>query len=156
VEYDFFFMLFTIIILMFTITQTLKVFLPKLIESNIIFYMMMFILLMAFMNLTKHTFSQGYFKYADETKIEILFAMKSFIATYVLFKTFSSTGLFDFDLEKAHEESLKRVNSTMILLGGKLDFPIDFTYVVLAVFASLLTFATVKLNIRFAYYFYVL
>lgn len=34
--------------------------------------------------------------------------------------------------------------------------PVEFTYFIVSVFAGLVTFATTKLNIRFAYYFYVL
>jgi hypothetical protein len=34
--------------------------------------------------------------------------------------------------------------------------PVEFTYFIVGVFAGLVTFATTKLNIRFAYYFYVL
>lgn len=41
-------------------------------------------------------------------------------------------------------------------MGGKLALPIDFTYGLLAGVAAILTFATVRINIRFSYYFYVL
>lgn len=129
---------------------------PSLLETNIIFYMMTFLIAMTVMNLTKNTFAQGYFKYTDETKIELLFSIKAAIVTYVCLKTLGSTSFFDFNIEKAHDESLVRVNQVLALMGGKLALPIDFTYGILAGGAAVLTFATVRLNIRFSYYFYVL
>lgn len=60
---------------------------------------MIFLLALAGMNLSKNTFSLGFFKYSDETKIELLFAIKAFIVTFVLLKTFGSTTFFDFNLE---------------------------------------------------------
>ena len=125
-------------------------------ETNIIFYMMLFLLSMCVMNLTKNTFNLGYFKYSDETKIELLFAIKASVVTFVALKTLGSPALFDFDLEKAHAASLARLNDVFRLLGGQLALPVDFTYVQVALFAAVLTFATVRLHIRFAYYFFVL
>ena len=156
VEYDFFFMLFSVILVLFAITQTTKLVVPTLIESNIIFYMMTLLLSMAVFNLMRNTFALGWFRYQDETKIELLFAIKAFIITFVLLKTLGSKAVFDFDLEQAHKESLFKMNTMFALLGGKLDLPLDFTYCVVGFFSSILTFATVRLNIRFAYYFYVI
>lgn len=90
IEYDFFFMLFVVILALFVITQTTKLLYPSLLETNIIFYMMIFLLMMAFINLVKNTFSQGYFQYSDETKIELLFATKAFITTFVCLHSFGS------------------------------------------------------------------
>jgi len=156
VEYDFFFMLFVVILGLFAITQGTKLVYPSLLETNIIFYMMIFLLAMAGMNLCKNTFSLGYFKYSDETKIELLFAIKAFIVSFVCLKTFGSTTFFDFNIEKAHDESQARVNQILSLIGGKLSLPYDFTYGIIGATAGLLTFCTVRLNIRFSYYFYVL
>ena len=110
IEYDFFFMLFTVILALFAISQTIKVFVPSVMETNIVFLMTVFILFMAFMNLTKHTFSKGLTNISDETKVEALFASKAWIITFVFLSTYGSTTFFDFDLEKAHQESLKRIN----------------------------------------------
>lgn len=44
----------------------------------------------------------------------------------------------------------------LILIGGKVALPYDFTYGILGFFAAIITFATVRLNIRFSYYFFVL
>ena len=56
VEYDFFFMLFTVVLVLFAITQTTKLISPALLETNLIFYMIVFVLMMTFMNLTRNTF----------------------------------------------------------------------------------------------------
>jgi hypothetical protein len=42
----------------------------------------------------------------------------------------------------------------MELFGGRLDLPYDFTYTLLASLAAVITFSTVRLNVRFSYYFY--
>ena len=44
----------------------------------------------------------------------------------------------------------------MELFGGRFDLPIDFTYSLLAAFSSLISFATVRLHVRFSYHFYML
>jgi hypothetical protein len=156
IEYDFFFMLFTVILILFAISQTFKVFLPQILETNVVFLMTVFLIFMAFMNLTKHTFAKGFSNMSDETKVEALFASKAWVITFVFLSTYGSTTFFDFDLEKAHNESLKRINQTANLFGGGFNLPVGFSYFILATFAALLSFATTRLNIRFAYYFYVL
>jgi hypothetical protein len=72
---------------------------PALLETNLIFYMIVFILMMTFMNLTRNTFAKGYFTFEDETKVELLFGMKAFIITFVFLSSWSSTTFFDFNLE---------------------------------------------------------
>jgi hypothetical protein len=54
-------MLFVVMLLMFIITQTMKLFVPSTVESNLTFYMMLFMLLMTQANLMKNTFNYGYF-----------------------------------------------------------------------------------------------
>ena len=120
------------------------------------FYMIVFMILMTFTSLTKNTFKQGYLNYADDTKIELLFGIKAFVVSFVFLCTWGSTTFFDFNPEKAHEESLQRINLTLSLINGNFNLPKEFTYAIISVFAGLTTFATTKLNIRFAYYFYVL
>ena len=156
IEYDFFFMLFTVILALFAISQTFKVFFPTVMETNVVFLMIVFLIFMAFMNLSKHAFSKGLSNISDETKVEALFASKAWVVTFVFLSTYGSSTFFDFDLEKAHNETLKRINQTTSLFGGNFNLPVGFTYFILATFASLLSFATTRLNIRFAYYFYVL
>jgi asparagine N-glycosylation enzyme membrane subunit Stt3 len=91
---------------------------PPLLETNLIFYMIVFMLMMTFMNLARHTFQQGYFSFADDTKVEILFGIKAFVICFVFITTWGSSAFFDFNLEKAHEETNRRVNMTLQLMGG--------------------------------------
>lgn len=156
VEYDFVFMLFVVALLMFVATQSVRLAAPEQVEGNLTFYMMVFLVLMAFLNLTRNTFLLGYMKFTDETKMELLVALKAFLSVFALLKIYKSTTFFDSDLEKAHAKSLERVNQTMELLGGRLDLPADFSYSVFALSAAVISFATVRLSIRFSYYFYML
>lgn len=110
VEYDFFFMLFVVILGLFAITQTVKMFMPTSVDSNLTFYMMMFMIFMIMLNLMKNTFNQGYFKFSDETKMEMLLSLKAFFTVFVSLKYLKSTTLFDMDIEKAHNQTLNRVN----------------------------------------------
>lgn len=59
-------------------------------DGNLTFYMMMFLVLMAQINLMKNTFNLGYFKLTDETKMEFLVAFKSFFAVFALLKYYGS------------------------------------------------------------------
>ncbi|CDW72459.1 UNKNOWN [Stylonychia lemnae] len=156
VEYDFFFMLFIVILVMFMITQTFRIILPDQMESNLTFYMMLFLLLMTLVNLMKNTFNQGYFNLSDETKMEFLVGFKAFFVVFGLLKFYGSQTFFDSNMEKAHDKTLERVNQTMELFGGRLDLPYEFTYSIMAITAGVISFSTVKLNIRFAYYFFML
>ena len=103
VEYDFFFMLFTVLLVLFVITQTIKMVMPSLLESNLVFYMMVFLLFMTTVNLMKHTFSRGYCQFSDETKIEFLFAIKAFATVFVCLKYIGSKAIFGCEIEKAHD-----------------------------------------------------
>lgn len=44
----------------------------------------------------------------------------------------------------------------MELLGGRFDLPADFSYSIFALSAGVISFCTVRLSIRFSYYFYML
>ena len=110
IEYDFFFMLFTLILVLFAITQTVKVFMPSLMETNVVFLMLVIVLFMAFLHLSRHTFNKGISNMTDETKVEALFAVKGWIVTFVFLSTYGSQTFFDFDMEKAHNETLERIN----------------------------------------------
>ncbi len=104
----------------------------------------------------KNAFNMGYFTYSDQTKMELLLAAKAFITVFCVLKYASSATIFDFNVEKAHDSSLERLNQVMAIFGGRLDLPYEFTYSLMATLASLLTFATAKLNIRFSHYFFMI
>jgi hypothetical protein len=58
---------------------------------------------LAMMNLVKNTFSMGYFKFTDETKVELLMAFKAFCLVFILLHYYGFNTFFDVDLEKAHD-----------------------------------------------------
>lgn len=98
-EYDFFFMLIFITLLLFIVTQTMKIVSPDLVDSNLAFYLMMFTLLLGMMNLVKNTFNGGYCKCTDEDKVSFLFAFKAFFMVFILFHYYGFKTFFDVDLE---------------------------------------------------------
>lgn len=88
----------------------MKIIVPTTTDSNLTIYMMVFMVLMTIVNLMKNTFNLGYFKYSDETKMEILLAIKAFFTVFTSLKYIKSSNIFDSDLDKAHDKSLERVN----------------------------------------------
>lgn len=109
-EYDFFFMLVFIILLLFIVTQTAKLISPDLVESNLVFYLMMFTLVLGMMNLVKNTFNLGYCRCTDEDKVQFFFAFKAFFIVFFTFHCYGFNSLFDVNLEKAHEQVVERLN----------------------------------------------
>lgn len=75
------------------------------------------------MNLTKNSFSNGIRSISDETKVQLFMAIKSFIIIFIILSYFKSTTFFDFNIEEAHDAALKRINSVLNLLDGRLDLP---------------------------------
>jgi hypothetical protein len=53
IEYDFFFMLSFVIVTLFFISQACKIIVPDYINTNLVFYLMQFLLMLAFLHLTK-------------------------------------------------------------------------------------------------------
>ena len=109
-EYDFFFMLFFIILMLFAITSALKVFYPVDLDSNLVLYMIIFTIMLIVVNLMKNTFSMRYTRFSDETKVEILVSVKAFAMIYFSMRFMTAKALVDFDLEKGHTDVLNRIN----------------------------------------------
>lgn len=84
----------------------MKMLIPASVESNLSFYMMLFMLLMTVVNLMKNTFNLGYSKFSDETKMEILLSVKAFITVFCVLKYLRSSTFLDYDIEKAHDATL--------------------------------------------------
>ena len=80
------------------------------VESNLSYYMMIVLFSMAAMNLMKDIFKLGYFRYSDETKIELLFGIKSLVTVFVCLKYIGCSNIIDYDLEDAHNKTLERLN----------------------------------------------
>lgn len=64
----------------------LKLLLPdyQVSKSNLTIYLTSLVLLMQFNCLARHSFAEGYKKMSDETKMQLLFAFKSFVIVWVL------------------------------------------------------------------------
>ena len=102
VEYDFFFMLNLVVVVLFMITSTIKIFNPDLVETNLVFYMMIMTLSLGLMNLTKNSFALGFCRFTDETKVELLMALKAIGLVFLILHYNGFNELFDVDFEKAH------------------------------------------------------
>jgi hypothetical protein len=85
-----------------------------------------------------------------------LVAIKAFFVVLILLIYFGSSTFFDFSIEKAHDRSLERINKMLMLMGGRLDLPYEYTYSIMALLAAMISFSLVRINIKGAYYFYVL
>ena len=87
--HDFICLMFIVCVSLFLITSTLHV-LPfawcqGLIQTSLTYYMTLLVLVLIIQSLTKNTFNLGWFKYTDETKMEIFMGIKAFVLTYGLF-----------------------------------------------------------------------
>ena len=154
-EYDFFFMLFTVVLLLFVVTQIASM-LNLVDSSNLCFYMLLFLLFMAQVNLLKNTFHLGYCRFSDETKMQMVLAFKAFLTIFLSLKYIGCSTLFDFDLDTAHDRTLDRLNQVLVLFGGTLQLPREFTYAFVAAMGALITMCLMRLAQRLAYYFFVL
>jgi hypothetical protein len=83
-DYDFIQMLFMIVIGMITLMTVVKVVLPDHGTTNLSLYLGLFTLILIVAMLSRDTFVLGYFKFTDETKVQLLFGVKSFLATWML------------------------------------------------------------------------
>lgn len=77
---------------------------------------MIFTVSIAFINLTKNSFSKGFFRCADETKVEFLMAFKAFLVVFLVLQNYKFNTLFDIDLEKAHDRVVDRINEVLKLM----------------------------------------
>ena len=91
----------------FIISTAFKMIFPSYISTNLVFYLMLLTLAMGVMHLLKGKLGC---RCSDETKIELLVAVKAFIAVFILLYQYGSTLFFDFDVEKEHKVSLARSN----------------------------------------------
>ncbi len=103
----------------------------------------------------KDAFRLGYFKYTDETKVMLLFSLKSFIIVWILTSYTGFLSLLGFDLENLHKNMNFRVNQLLQLSNGSIYIPSDFTCIMLSLVCAIISFVVVRINILFAYFFYI-
>ena len=60
------------------------------------------------------------------------------------------------DIDTAHESMVKRLNSVLLIHQNKIDLPVEISYTILALIAAGVSFAIVKININFSYYFFLM
>ena len=52
----------------------------------------------------------GWFRYTDETKMEIFMGLKALVVTGALFSFFDSRAIFEYHLDGVHAEINERLN----------------------------------------------
>jgi hypothetical protein len=154
VDYDFTLMLFIITAMTFAISMIGKVFLPEMFQTNLVFYMALFCLMLMTQYLLKNAFTGPNKRWSctDESKVEVLMAVKAFGLVYVGLYYLGSSDIFDFNIQAGHEASMQRINSIFNLYNNKIVIPVELTYVVMSCLASLISFTLVKQSVNFAYF----
>lgn len=102
-DYDFLQMLFILVVSMITVMTLVKVLLPEYGTTNLSLYLGLLTLLLLLAMLSRDTFVLGYFKYTDETKVQLLFGVKSFLFTWmILCYTTVAETVFGLPINSAH------------------------------------------------------
>ena len=115
--YDFIFLLCFVSMVMFTIITTLSIIpveaINQLIQTNLTFYIMLGLVIAILCNLCKDSFNLGFFRYSNETKMEILMAIKAFSLIFITMKSFETQEFFDFNLRQCHSKFNIRINQAL-------------------------------------------
>ena len=114
-------------------------------------------LMLIWTNLGKNSFPTGYLRLSDETKVQVLFSIKSFFVVWAMltYTDGAAAKFLGLDLEQNHQEMVKRLNQIVALVGSEITIAPEFTFTFYAGFAAMLSFLLVKQNINFAFYFFV-
>ena len=109
-------------------------------------------------NLCRNAFSTGYLRWTDETKVQVFLAAKTFLMLFLLlsYTEGAATKFLGMDLLGAHHQLVARINTIANLGGSSMEIAPEFTYSILAMLAALTTFVMTKVNINFAFYFFVI
>lgn len=156
-DYDFLYMLFVIVVIMFVFMSLLKLFVPNapLTDTNLTFYLTLLTLALILAQLNKDAFKLGYLKYSDETKVRLLYAAKSFFIVWVLTSYTSFPSYLGFNLQQIHSQTNERINVLLKLSGGPLSIPFETTCLIVSLMCAAISFLIVKTNVNFAYFFFV-
>lgn len=154
IDYDFALMIFVISMLTFIVSCLGKVLLPGMFQTNLVFYMCTFSAMLTIQYLSKNAFFGPSKKFvcSDEVKVQIFLSFKCFCIAYLGFHYLDDGKNFDFALSKGHRESLGRVNQVLAIYNNNLAVPVEVTYILLSLCASILTFSIVKQSVDFAYF----
>ena len=114
-------------------------------------------LMLIWTNLGKNSFPTGYMRLTDETKVQVLFSLKTFVLVWAMlsYTDGAAAKFLGLDIEKNHMEMNKRLNQIVALGGNEVTIAPEFSFTFYAGFAAMLSFTLVKQNINFAFYFFV-
>ena len=155
-EFEFLFMLFGVIMVLFAIVLHLKLFFPDMIDTNLVLYLTFVVIMVTFQNLNRDAFSAGYRKLSDETKVSLLFAVKTFILVWIML-TYTDGAAAKFvglDVDGAHTLLIERANKITEVIGGRLILFPEITYLLLSSTAAFISFTVVRQSISFGFYFF--
>ena len=113
-------------------------------------------LLMMAVTLTRDCFSLGWFKYTDESKVQILFGIKSFVVVWCVYCYSSIPAIVGLDIDSAHSLMNSRLNQVLSLSRTSIVIPVEASYFLLASVAAGISFCLTKISINFGYYFFVM
>ena len=150
-------MLFHYCLIMIVVVIFMKMVVPaQFTQTNLTFYMTWLTLLLIFANLRLGSFPAGCTRLTDETKVQLLFAFKSFIIVWciLVYTEGAVEQFFGMDIEGHHNMLVKRFNQVLALGGNKVNIMVEFTYMVYALAAAVLGFLIVKPSISYAFYFF--
>lgn len=82
--------------------------------------------------------------------------VKAFVIVFGTLNYIDSASVFDFDLKKSHFRLNERLNQALFPFGVySRDIPVEFTYSVFAFVGAIISFAVVKIHVKFSHCFYV-
>jgi hypothetical protein len=148
-------MLIHIVLIMFVIMMVAKVLAPvEVTKTNLTFNMAVLTLMLVFTNMCRNTFPAGYFKLRDETQIQLLFALKSFVLIWcgLSYTEGAVADFFGLNVDKSHQTFERRLNEIVSLTGGSLKLAPEMTYATLALLGAFISFVTMQSSVNFSFY----
>ena len=156
-DLDFYLMNFLLCVVITTIMIALKMITSSpLLDTNLAFYLTSFTIILGLGNLSSKSFSTGWFTWPDETKVQVLFAFKSFVMVWCALE-YSEGALGEFmglDVDQAHDNMVRRANKIFNLSSNEITVAREMSYTLLATVAALISFMILKINVNFAFYFF--
>ena len=74
------------------------------VKTQLTYYVLLLLTILILHNLTKNSFNLGYFRFTNETKLEMFMAIKAFVIVFGTLE-FSNTSLFfDYDVNQCHKD----------------------------------------------------
>ena len=149
-------MMFFVAIVIFLITTTLQVFPVIEVKTQLTYYVLLLLITLVLHYLTRNSFNLGYFRYTNETKLQISMALKAFLIVFLTLQYSNTSFFFDYDVNQCHKDLNTRLNQALSPFGIiSKEIPYEYTYSIFALIASIISFCVVRIHIKFAYFFYI-